>query len=79
MAVDGDYLDSFTECEVNMDNDLVIHWMFEGFRQGNPRWIIQIYQKDHLVKHSSALHSQPLHNLLSPSLNPLILRRRSEG
>ena len=61
---------------MKVGNDLSIHWMFEGFRQDNPRWIIQIYQKDHLVKHSSALHSQPLHNL-SPSHNPLILRRRS--
>jgi hypothetical protein len=60
-----------------MGNDLGINWMFEGFRQDNPQWIIQIYQKDHLVKHSSTLHSQPLHNLLSPSHNPLILRRRS--
>ena len=32
---------------------------------------------DHLVKHSSTLHFQPLHNLLTPSHNPLILRRRS--
>ena len=60
-----------------MGNDLGINWMFEGFRQDNPQWIIQIYQKDHLVKHSSTLHSQPLHNLLSPSHNPLILRRHS--
>jgi hypothetical protein len=56
---------------------MVIHWMFERFRPDNPGWIVQIYQKDHLVKHSSALHSQPLHNLLIPSQNPLILRRRS--
>ena len=32
-------------------------------------------EKDRLVKHSSALNSQPLHNLI-PSHNPLILRRR---
>jgi hypothetical protein len=33
VPVNGDYLDTFTVCEVNMSNDLVIHWMFEGFRQ----------------------------------------------
>ena len=56
---------------------MVIHWMFERFRPDNPGQIVQIYPKDHLVKNYSALHSQPLHNLLIPSHNPLILRRRS--
>ena len=51
-------------------------WASTGCLRDSDR-IIQIYQKDHRVKHSSALHSQPLHNLLSPSRNSLILRRRS--
>ncbi len=51
-------------------------WSSTGCLRDSDR-IIQIYQKDHLVKHSSALHSKPLHNLLSPSRNSLILRRRS--